>query len=283
MTRLKKLLFGGFLLAPLLFGQFDTAEVLGTVRDHTGAVVPKADVTLLNQDTGIRSKASTDENGNYNFFNVKIGRYTITVEAKGFSRFNTTDVGVNVNARQRVDATLQVGAMTESIEVTGAAAALQTDSSEHGQVINTQQIVDLPLNGRNFTDLALLATNVHKSPVADTREGSFNVNGMRSTYNNFLLDGMDNNAYSTSNPGILQPGGAALARRHRRIQGGDQQLQRGVRPRRRRRGQHRDALGNQSSCTARCTSFSATPASTRWASSSRRAASNPRCRGTSTG
>lgn len=209
------LLLACCLVAPLLFGQFDTAEVLGTVRDHTGAVVPRADVTLLNQDTGIRSKASTDENGNYNFFNVKIGRYTIAVEAKGFSRFNTTDVGVNVNARQRVDATLQVGAMTESIEVTGAAAALQTDSSEHGQVINTQQIVDLPLNGRNFSDLALLATNVHKSPVADSREGSFNVNGMRSTYNNFLLDGMDNNAYSTSNQGfsnqVAQPSPDAIA------------------------------------------------------------------------
>jgi hypothetical protein len=202
------------LVAPLLFGQFDTAEVLGTVRDHTGAVVPKADVTLLNQDTGIRVKASTDENGNYNFFNVKVGRYTIAVEAKGFSRFTTTDVGVNVNARQRVDATLQVGAMTESIEVTGAAAALQTDSSEHGQVINTQQIVELPLNGRNFSDLALLTTNVHKSPAPD-REGSFNVNGMRSTYNNFLLDGMDNNAYSTSNQGfsnqVAQPSPDAIA------------------------------------------------------------------------
>jgi hypothetical protein len=202
------------LVAPLLFGQFDTAEVLGTVRDHTGAVVPKADVTLLNQDTGIRVKASTDENGNYNFFNVKVGRYTIAVEAKGFSRFTTADVGVNVNARQRVDATLQVGAMTESIEVTGAAAALQTDSSEHGQVINTQQIVELPLNGRNFSDLALLTTNVHKSPAPD-REGSFNVNGMRSTYNNFLLDGMDNNAYSTSNQGfsnqVAQPSPDAIA------------------------------------------------------------------------
>lgn len=202
------------LTAPLLLAQFDTAEVLGTVRDHTGAVVPRADVTLLNQDTGIRVKGTTDENGNYNFFNVKVGKYSITVEAKGFSKFTTIDVGVNVNARQRVDATLQVGAMTESIEVTGAAASLQTDSSEHGQVINTQEIVDLPLNGRNFSDLALLTTNVHKSPAPD-REGSFNVNGMRSTYNNFLLDGMDNNAYSTSNQGfsnqVAQPSPDAIA------------------------------------------------------------------------
>src|SRR5205085_9851276 len=119
---------------------------------------------------------------------------------------SATDIAVNVNARQRVDLTMQVGAVTETVEVTGAAAALQTDSSEHGQVINTRQVVELPLNGRNYSDLALLTTNVHRSPIAANavtpREGAFNVNGMRSTYNNFLLDGQDNNAYSTSNQGF---------------------------------------------------------------------------------
>ncbi len=207
------------LIATSLFGQFETAEVLGTVHDSTGAVVPKADVSLLNQDTGIQVKTSTDENGNYNFFNVRAGRYTILVEAAGFAKFTTTNVIVNVNARQRVEATLQIGAISESIEVTGAAAALETDSSEHGQVINTTTVVGLPLNGRNYSDLALLSTNVHRSPIAmlDTtpREGAFNVNGMRSTYNNFLLDGMDNNAYSTSNQGfsnqVAQPSPDAIA------------------------------------------------------------------------
>src|SRR5579871_3228832 len=213
------LLLGCFLIAPLLFAQFETAEVLGTVRVVSGAVVPGADVTLLNQDTGILAKTQTDANGNYDFFNVKVGRYTITVEATGFTKFTTTDVAVNVNARQRVDANLQLGAITESIEVKGAAAALETDSSEHGQVIGTQTVVGLPLNGRNYSDLALLTTNVHKSAIAmlDTtpREGAFNVNGMRSTYNNFMLDGMDNNAYSTSNQGfsnqVAQPSPDAIA------------------------------------------------------------------------
>ncbi len=209
------------LFATLLYGQFETAEVLGTVRDNTGSVVPKATVTLLNQDTGIQAKTTTDENGNYDFFNVKVGRYTISVEATGFTKFTTTDVGVNVNARQRVDATLQVGAITETVEVTGVAAVLQTDSSEHSQVINTQQIVELPLNGRNYSDLALLSTNVHRSPMSvlfaangTPREGALNVNGMRSTYNNFLLDGLDNNAYSPSNQGyssqVVQPSPDAI-------------------------------------------------------------------------
>src|SRR6516164_5742466 len=116
------------LAAASLFGQFESAEVLGTVRDATGAVVPKAAVTLTNQDTAIQSKATTDENGNYDFFNVKVGRYTISVEAAGFTKVSTTDVDVAVNARQRVDLRLTVGAVTESVEVKGAASALETDS-----------------------------------------------------------------------------------------------------------------------------------------------------------
>lgn len=201
------------------FGQFDTAEVLGTVHDASGGILPNAAVTLTNQDTGIEFKTTSDGNGNYDFFNVKVGRYTITAELTGFSKFSTTDVAVNVNARQRVDITMQVGIVTQSVEVTGAASVLETDTSEHGQVIHTQQIVELPLNGRNYSDLALLTTNVHRSPVGSApstpREGSFNVNGMRSTYNNFMLDGLDNNAYSTSNQGfsnqVAQPSPDAVA------------------------------------------------------------------------
>jgi hypothetical protein len=195
-----------------LLAQFESGEVLGTVRDATGSVVPKATVTLTNQDTGIAAKAATDDNGNYDFFNVKVGRYTVTVEATGFSKVSTPDVGVAVNARQRVDLMMTVGAVTETVEVTGAASALDTDSSEHGQVIGNAAIVELPLNGRNYSDLALLATNIHRSVYAyavPPREGAFNANGMRSTYNNFLLDGVDNNPYSTSNQGysnqVAQP------------------------------------------------------------------------------
>jgi hypothetical protein len=221
MNRLAKvaLLLTCILIPALLFAQFETAEVLGSVHDGSGAVIPQANVTLINQDTGIQAKTTSDESGNYSFVNVKVGRYSIVVEHAGFTKFTTSNVVVNVNARQRVNVTLQVGAMTESVEVSGIAAALDTDSSEHGQIIHTQQIVELPLNGRNYSDLALLSTNVHKSPIGMTdttpREGAFNVNGMRSTYNNFLLDGMDNNAYSTSNQGfsnqVAQPSPDAVA------------------------------------------------------------------------
>ncbi len=198
--------------------QFETAEVLGSVRDASGAAVGRATITLINTETGIVLKTTSDDSGNYDFFNVKPGRYTITAEQPGFTKFSTENVVVNVNARQRVDITLQVGAVTETLNVVGAATALETDTSEHSQVIGTQQIVDLPLNGRAYSDLALLTTNVHRSPLATSptpREGAFNVNGLRSTYNNFMLDGVDNNAYGTSNQGfanqVAQPSPDAVA------------------------------------------------------------------------
>ena len=122
-----------------------------------------------------------------------------------------------------MDIGLQVGSITQSnpdSERRGRSARHRFQS--HGQAINTQQVVELPLNGRNYSDLALLTTNVHLSPLSvlfaangTPREGSFNVNGMRSTYNNFLLDGIDNNAYSTSNQGyssqVVQPSPDAIA------------------------------------------------------------------------
>jgi hypothetical protein len=191
--------------SPTLFAQFETSEVLGTVHDASNALVSGATVTLTNKGTGIATTVRTDQDGNYDFFNVQVGDYTVSVEATGFSKF-TTDVRVDVEVRQRVDAALQLGAITQSVEVMGAASPLQTDSSERSQVINTEDAMELPLNGRNYADLALLSTGTVKSPIAVSfgptgtpREGSFNVNGMRSTYNNFLLDGLDNNAYGTSN------------------------------------------------------------------------------------
>jgi hypothetical protein len=221
-SHLKTVVFLGAMLASSLSAQFDTAEVLGTVKDPSGSGVPKASVTLLNQGTGIEAKSVTNDNGSYDFFNVRVGKYTVTVEAAGFQKTSTTDVDVAVGARQRVDLSLQVGNTSQSVQVSGAASLVETDNSEHGQVIATQAIVELPLNGRHYADLALLAANVHISPIATSfspsatpREGAFNVNGMRSTYNNFLLDGVDNNSYGTSNQNyssqVVQPSPDAVA------------------------------------------------------------------------
>lgn len=200
------------------YTQFDTAEVLGLIKDSSGGVLVQVSVTLLNESTGISTSGISDSYGNYNFFNVRPGSYAITAELAGFRTFSTSKVVVNVSARQRVDITMEVGVVSETVAVTGAAEVLETDKSDHGQVINAQQISQIPLNGRSYADLALLTTNVHRSPLATSgtpREGAFNVNGMRSTYNNFLLDGVDNNAYGTSNQGfanqVAQPSPGAIS------------------------------------------------------------------------
>jgi hypothetical protein len=196
--------FAIFLCAGNVSAQFETATVLGSVRDANQAAVQNATVTLKNVATQIAQTAATDENGDYQFTNVKIGIYQVIVEANGFNRTVADNVNVTVNARQRVDLTLQVATANETVVVTDAANPLQTDSSEIGQVVQRKQIVALPLNGRSYANLALLAPGVRESHTNSSiggggREAAFNVNGLRATMNNFLLDGVDNNAYGTSN------------------------------------------------------------------------------------
>jgi hypothetical protein len=193
------------LLIATALAQFETAVVLGTVRDPAGNIVPGATVTLLHVDTGIRATTTTDESGDYRFLNVRIGNYTVTAEKPGFSIASAENVNVTVNARQRVDFSLTVGQVTETVQVTEGIIAVESDSTDRGLVVTSRQVVDLPLNGRNYSDLALLSTGVRRSDYAfanPPREGSFNVNGQRSIFNNFLMDGVDNNAYGTSNQGF---------------------------------------------------------------------------------
>ena len=203
-------LTGAFALFVLLSGtasaQFDTATVSGVVRDPAAAVVVNSKVTLENVATGVTKIVATDQNGSFTFFDVRIGRYKLKAEAPGFKAAVAEEFTVTVNAHQRVDMRLEVGAVTESVEVLGAASVVETDSSSRGHVIANQSIVNLPLNGRSYADLALLAPGVRKSVLEDgtvsSRDASFNVNGQRSALNNFLVDGVDNNAYGTSNQGF---------------------------------------------------------------------------------
>lgn len=184
--------------------QSETATLLGTVRDSNSAVLLGANVTLKNVATGISSTTTTDSNGDYQFVNVKIGNYQIVVEASGFNKTIAENINLAVNARQRVDLALEVASAAATVTITGAAQLLESDSSDRGQVIARQQIVALPLNGRSYANLALLSPGVRESSTNSSiggggREAAFNVNGLRATVNNFLLDGIDNNAYGTSN------------------------------------------------------------------------------------
>src|SRR5262245_15807302 len=185
--------------------QFETSVVLGAVRDPGGNAVPAATITLLHLETGIRATTSTNEAGDYQFLNVKIGNYKVTAEKTGFSLATADSVNATGNARQRVDFALTVAQFTETVQVTAGVIAVESDSTDRGLVVTSRQVVDLPLNGRNYSDLALLSTGVRRSDYAfanPPREGAFNVNGQRSVFNNFMMDGLDNNAYGTSNQGF---------------------------------------------------------------------------------
>ena len=193
--------------APNLYAQFDTAAVVGTVRDTGGAVVPGTTVTLKNTATGITQTAQADSAGSFQFNNVKIGVYQITGEAQGFSKTVADNIQVSVGARLRIDLAMKAGAVTDTVTISAdSVQLLQTESSDRGQIINREQIVNLPLNGRAYADLALLSPGVRRSALATlengARDASFNVNGLRSSLNNFIIDGVDNNSYGTSNQGF---------------------------------------------------------------------------------
>jgi len=188
------------------FGQFESASVLGYARDGSGAALPNAMVTLTNTQTGTAQKATTDSEGKFEFPSVAIGQYQVKGEAAGFEGTQTQSFTVTTNARQRVDLTLKPGSVTETVTVSSAPTVLETETSSRGQVIGTREVENLPLNGRSYADLVLLVPGARKSFLenqsASSREASFNVNGQRSAFNNFMLDGLDNNNYGTSNQGF---------------------------------------------------------------------------------
>jgi hypothetical protein len=194
------------LLPSLAYGQFESASVLGYVKDTTGAAVANTTVSLTNTATGISQTTKTDQEGRYEFSSVPIGSYVVKGEAASFAPTQIAAFALTTNARQRVDLELKPGSVNETVTVSSAPTALETETSSRSQVVGTKQIEELPLNGRSYADLALLAPGVRRSFLEDqtptSREASFNVNGQRSAFNNFLLDGLDNNSYGTSNQGF---------------------------------------------------------------------------------
>ena len=204
---------------PPAFAQFETASVVGTVRDASRAVVPDAKVTLTSVATGISQTRTSAADGNYEFSAAKPGAYLVTAEKAGFAIALVDNVQLQVGARLRVDLDMPVGQISERVQVTGVQPLVETDSSQRGQVITGDQTRALPLISREYSSLALLTSGVKVGGTSLTtgntpREGAFNVNGLRSVFNNFLIDGVDNNAYGTSNQGfsnqVMQPAPDAI-------------------------------------------------------------------------
>ena len=182
------------------FGQAITGDILGTVQDSTGAVVPGAKITLTAVETGIKLDATSDPGGNYLFAQLKPGHYSLVVSKEGFQTQTTSNIDLQVGQRPRVDVALQIGAVTQTIEVSaGGVQLLETQTSTVGQVVDNRDVVELPLNGRNFISLMLTTAGV--APLLNgTAEASYwtgqsmvsnSVAGLRESNESFLVDGIE--------------------------------------------------------------------------------------------
>ncbi|MFN7922361.1 MAG: TonB-dependent receptor [Bryobacteraceae bacterium] len=176
----------------------EAGSVRGRVIDPQQAAIPAVKLTLKSNDTGATRESVSDGEGLYGFPNVAVGVYTVTAESQGFKKAVASNVRVEVAQRVQLDLTLEIGAVAESVEVSAAPPQLQTSDSQIGGVVETKAIAELPLNGRNFTQLMVLmagSTERAGGTVAGhyvERAGgtAFSVNGHRQTANQFLIDGM---------------------------------------------------------------------------------------------
>ena len=198
--------------------QYEDGSLTGTIHDATGAAVPNASVTVTNINTANAIKVNSNGSGDYQVPSLRVGVYNIEAVAPGFTRTEAKDITITVAGRQRIDLTLKIGnADATTVEVSDVSLQLETETSERGLEVSEYQTESLPLVSRNYSDLLALVSGSRQAPTAATttavtslvRSGSYNVNGLRSMFNNFLLDGMDNNAYGESNQGfdnqIIQP------------------------------------------------------------------------------
>src|SRR5437764_7175838 len=177
------------------------AGISGVIHDSSGAVIPGVMVTVTNPATNFVRSAISNEAGVYNFPVLQPGRYNIKVELPGFRTIEQNGVELQVQQSARIDFTLQVGEISQTVEVSGTAALIATENATVGTVIENKRIVDMPLNGRNFLQLVALSPNVSygfsDSGIAGTRQGgaraqqNISVSGQRSEFNHFTLDGVE--------------------------------------------------------------------------------------------
>lgn len=177
--------------------------ILGSIQDSSGASVPGAGVTITNSETGLSRIVATDSAGEYNAPSLPPGMYNVSAELRGFKKVSLSGIRLNVDQKARVDLKLEIGDVTESIQVQAAVPLVQSDSSEMGGTVNETQIKELPLNGRDFVQLTRMLPGVSRGVPGSNNDGASNeawrmsstfvANGMRTRDNNFLLDGVDNN------------------------------------------------------------------------------------------
>lgn len=190
--------------------QSDTGRLEGTITDSQGAAVPGATVTVTNTATGRQASVSTDDSGLYTISALPPSKYHVEIKKQGF-KTTTADFTLEVSQVKEINLRVEAGSVTTSVTVTSEVPLVDTATSSTGEVIEGRQITELPLNGRNFTQLALLTPGVTRGAYGDIASGgtsgtaaetfrnsdtggaSLSVNGLRPQADNFILDGVDNN------------------------------------------------------------------------------------------
>src|ERR1700760_3452342 len=194
------------LVSSVSFAQVERATITGTLTDKNGAVVPDAAVRVTEESTNETKVLQSDSAGVYTVSNLTPGSYTIEVEKTGFTKHINKGYVVQVGQTARLDVVMDVGSVTQSVEVTGAIPVLQSENASVGQVIATTAVEQLPLNGRNLTQLAVIApgvTGLNYAPTGTIGSGvrpdelrpggtTIEANGARDSANKLLLDGIDN-------------------------------------------------------------------------------------------
>ena len=195
-THLAVLLTGLFVFSTAVAAQTNTGEISGIVRDAQGGALPGARVVAEHVDSGVKAESTTDQQGRYHLLSLRVGTYSLTVELQGFRRVVHSGLLVRLGQTLSLDFTLDVGGLVEEIRVTASIPLLQTTNAEISDVIENEQVVQLPLNGRNFLSLAQLSDAV-VIPPGGTRGEALqqagplpNVGGQRSGHNIYLLDGV---------------------------------------------------------------------------------------------
>ncbi|MGI8991495.1 MAG: TonB-dependent receptor domain-containing protein [Bryobacteraceae bacterium] len=200
-----------FTIAVTLYGQSITGDLVVNVTDPSGGVVAGAKLSLIQIETNVKSEGQSDSLGNVLFSQLKPGPYRLEVSAPGFQTANVTDIVITIGQRAHVDAKLTVGSVAEAVNVSAAAESLlNAESASVGQIINSQAIVELPLNGRNFIQLAQIASGavpigIGVSPASSwtgRSDSTLSLAGGRETNNSFLVNGIETRNSRFGNAGI---------------------------------------------------------------------------------
>ncbi len=194
--------------AGALYGQGGVGAILGTVTDNSGATVAKARVQVTNVSTNVTERTETTDAGTYSVPYLKPGVYRVSVEFTGFQKAVVDGITLVVDQQYRVDVLLKPGEVSETVEVTANAVALDTETSSVSQLVSQKQVEQLPLNGRNFLSLLFIGagavqTNGEQGQMRQGEGNAISINGSRPTSNNYTLDGLVNTDTALNTPAVI--------------------------------------------------------------------------------